>query len=397
MGDQRGLGDHVQLRGRLRGNLDRAPKARSPREFAALARVGQTLRAYRETFRRHRMLLIAPILLAAVIAAWFTLGAPPSYRSTAALWVDNGPSISSSVGGALTLANLTASANAVDPSMGGPGGPSSGAPVAPLGPAGLESEVVSELLLTPAFDLAVARDSLLPRFLASGGSAGGFSPSVLLAGGTHAVPQRLADGAAAASLATDLKLMAAGPQLLELSYDGPSPVVSRSVLQSMIRQLGAAGSAFSDSIGKKASAFYEQELAAATSAVAGNRGALAGYAQAHPHATITNDATFRALSTEVGLAEAQRASVQAATSQADKEAQGNGGSATMKVIDPPSLPSGPVRSMSSKLTGVIGGAFAGVVLSLLALILLTPRAKTRWDAEVPLFARLVAWDRRGRA
>jgi hypothetical protein len=41
---------------------------------------------------------------------------------------------------------------------------------------------------------------------------------------------------------------------------------------------------------------------------------------------------------------------------------------------------------------VLGGAFAGLVLSLLALIVLTPRPPIRWDAEVPLFARIVAWD-----
>jgi hypothetical protein len=36
------------------------------------------------------------------------------------------------------------------------------------------------------------------------------------------------------------------------------------------------------------------------------------------------------------------------------------------------------------------------VMSLLVLIALTPRTGMRWDAEVPLFARLAAWDSTGR-
>jgi hypothetical protein len=350
------------------------------------------LRAYRQTFRRHRALLIAPVVVAALIGAWFTFGAAPAYRSTASVWVDNNPAISSFLGGAMASATPTASAGEIDPSGGGDGGPASSGTPGPAGPAGLEAVVVSELLLSPSFDLAVGRSSLLPRFVESGGSAGGFSPSVLLAGGSGDVPPSAAEDTAAAVLAPDVKAGPVGPQVLELSYDGPSPVVSRSVLRSLVRQIGVAGSAFGDSIGKTASAYYQHELAAAMSEAAGNQGALATYARAHPRSDSGNDAAYRALATEVVLAKARLTSVQAASSQAATEAQSNDANALMKVIDPPTLPTGPVTGLVSKLSGVVGGAFAGAVMSLLALIALTPRARMRWDAEVPLFARLAAWD-----
>lgn len=346
------------------------------------------MQAYRQTFRRHRALLIAPVVVAALVGAWFTFGAPPKYRSTASLWVDNSPAIASSVGAAMTAASDA------DPSLSGAGGPGSAA-ATPSGPAALEAQAVSQLLLSPGFDLAISRNSLIPKFLESGGSAGGFSPSALLAGHTPEVPASEAVGAGAAVFAPGLRMAATGPQVLELSYDSPSPRVSRSVLQSLVRQLGVGGSEFGDTIGKTASAYYRHQLTAAESEASGNQGSLAAYARQHPHANVNNDATYRALAREVRLADAQRASIQTASAQADTEAQSDSASAMIKVIDPPTLPTGPVTGLVSKLMGALGGAFAGVVMSLLVLIALTPRPGMRWDAEVPLFARLAAWDSTG--
>ena len=182
-----------------------------------------------------------------------------------------------------------------------------------------------------------------------------------------------------------------GPQVLELSYDGPSPTVSRSVLQSLIRQLGV-GSRFGDTIGKTASEYYRTQIASATSTWVSNQGSLATYAVSHPGSTAANDPTFRALALEVRLAQAQRASVQSESNTANAEAS-SGGDATMQVIDPPSLPEAPATGLGSKLMGVFGGLFAGAMVSVLALLALTPRAPIPWDAEVPLFARLAARDK----
>jgi hypothetical protein len=190
----------------------------------------------------------------------------------------------------------------------------------------------------------------------------------------------------------DVSAVPVGPQVLKLNYDGPSPAVSRSALRSLIRQIGVAGSTFGEGIGKSASASLRHKLTAANALVAGNQGSLAAYVRSHPTANANDNATYRALAAEVRLAQAQRSAILAASRQANTEAQSNAGSATMKVLDSPSLPRGPATGLASKLKGVLGGAFAGLVLSLLALIVLTPRPPIRWDAEVPLFARIVAWD-----
>lgn len=331
--------------------------------------------AYRQTFRQHRKLLITPIVVASAIAAYFSFSTDPVYRSNAAVWVDNSPAVSSAMDGSTAATSSSATAAEIDPGADGAGSPTTTA-AAPNGPAGLEAQVLYELLLSPQFDIQVGHGSLLPRLL-SGGSA----------------PSSLADDAAAAQLAPKVQAWATGPQVLQLSYDGPSPAVSRSVLQSLIKQMGAAGSEFGDTLGKTASSFYNNQLTAAQTELVGNEGSLASYARKHPGANAGNDATYRALATEVRLAEQQEASVAAASSQANTEASSNAGSATIRVIDAPSLAAGPMTGMASKLTGVIGGAFAGLIVSLVALVLLTPRGKMHWDGDVPAFVRLAAWDR----
>ena len=332
---------------------------------------------YRQTLRQHRKLLIAPIIIASAIAGWFSFNKAPEYRSVAAVWVDNSPAVSSAMDGSTSSTSSTATPTQVDPGADGAGSPTTAAPT-PDGPAGLEAQVVYELLLSPQFDLEVGHGSSLPRSLASGGSAA----------------SGLADEAAAAELAPKVSAWSTGPQVLQLSYDGPSPAVSQSVLRSLIKHIGGAGAAFGDTLGKTASSFYDNQLTSASTVLAGNEGSLSAYATKHPGANAGNDATYRALANEVRLAQQQEASAASASNQANAEASSDG-SATIKMIDQPSLPTGPVTGLRAKLQGVIGGAFAGLVVSLVALIMLIPRGQIRWDADVPAFVHLAAWDRKG--
>jgi uncharacterized protein involved in exopolysaccharide biosynthesis len=308
--------------------------------------------AYRQTFRAHRRLLIAPIVIAALVGGWFTFGAAPAYQSSASLWVDNESKIA------------TAPAGSADAT-------------GPVGPAGLEAQVLDELLQTPSFDVAVGRGSQLPRFLAAGGTAGGFSPTVLLAHGGTADPE----ATAAESVNTNVGITVAGPQVLHLSFTGPTPAVARSVLASLISHLLSSNLSPGQTFNKTATAFYQRKLSAAMWAVENNRASLADYARDHAKATSINDPTYAALATEVRLADTDLAALQSAA------AGNNSGGATIEVIDHPSLPDGPESGFSAHLAGVVGGAFAGLVLSLLALIFLTPRPSVPWDSDAPLFGR----------
>ena len=50
------------------------------------------LHPYLQTLRAHRVLFALPVVVAAVIATWFVLGAPKQYQAGTSLWFDNAPS-----------------------------------------------------------------------------------------------------------------------------------------------------------------------------------------------------------------------------------------------------------------------------------------------------------------
>jgi len=317
---------------------------------------------YRHTFKAHWKLLIAPVIIGAVIAGWFTFGAAPRYRSTASLWLDNGASVGSSM--------------------------DSGANTGSIGPASLESEVLAELLATPSFTEAVAKRSRLVSFYADGGSAGGFSPTALLAR-RH---QRESPLGQAMLGVAGIKTTVVGPQVLMLEYDGPSPVVAQSVLRSLLAELRLASSKFGRSIGQAADSYYRRRLASATEVAQNTRAALSSYVRQHP-SVGPEDPTYTQLSAEAQTAEARLATVKLNSSQAAVEDNsGNSAdSATTLVLDPPSVSNTPTQGMSTQVTGVIAGAFGGIVLGLAALLLMAAPPRTRrWDAEMPRFERL-AW------
>jgi hypothetical protein len=261
-------------------------------------------------------------------------------------------------------------------------------------PAEVESLVLYELLNTPEFDLAVARGSQLPAFLESGGGPGGFSPSALLSS-DGAVPAGVAVDDAAGFVGLHVSGYPVGPQIMLVSYTGPSPTVARSALRSLIRQLAVAAKEFGAGIQRTVASFYRNSLVSASSLVANSQGALTDYARAHPEADGTNDANYRALSKQVQQADSQLVAVQAAGA-ANADTEGVGSSATVEVIDSPSLPRGPVTGLRAKLAGPIAGAFVGVLVALLALLALTPRPPVRWDAEMPKIAQFSVSARRRR-
>src|SRR5947209_13279262 len=194
---------------------------------------------YRETFRRqHWLLLTLPIIVSVVFAGWFALRAAPKYRSMATRWIDNAPATGPSLH---TMPATAAGDQAAGPAAGdqaaGPAagdqaaGPAAGDQAAgpaagdqAAGPATAEGLVLAQLLTDRKFDFEVSHDSLLPRFIGSGAGTG-FSPTVLLKrdGGSPSYQ-------AALSVATHVESKTRAPQLLQLTYAGPTPPVALSFL-----------------------------------------------------------------------------------------------------------------------------------------------------------------------
>jgi hypothetical protein len=168
--------------------------------------------AYRETFRRHRVLYLAPALVAALALGVLGYKAP-TYMSTASLWVDNEASSSSSL-------NVTPNTNqAVTPSS-------------------AEQVVLNELLATNKFDDAV---------IAGAGLGHADANSPLLSGVTSATP---------------------GPQVLQVTCIGPSPTVAQQIVKSVITQLQTFSQKWAHDFASSAVAYYQAQVDSASRAAA---------------------------------------------------------------------------------------------------------------------------------
>jgi uncharacterized protein involved in exopolysaccharide biosynthesis len=207
--------------------------------------------SYRETFRQHRLVLSLPILLAVVIAAWFVLGAAKSYESTASLWVDNSAPAASSVGNA-------------NPAL--------------TPPSTIEEDVLTELIATKSFVLAVGHDSLLAPYLASHASSG-FSPTALF-GGPGSLNKRILGAFGPKQLTTAVP----GPQVLQINYSGPTPAVAQSTLNEIVRELLQQTNSFGQAHNQSALTYYRIQIDQATQALNNARAQLDAYRTEHPTA-----------------------------------------------------------------------------------------------------------------
>jgi hypothetical protein len=325
--------------------------------------------AYRVTFRRHRVLFALPIIISVVFAVWFAVGTPAVYRSSANLWIDNGPVQGSSLD-SLSLEEAEASAGEL---------------TGPVGPAPIERQTLIGQLAAPAFDLAVGNDSLLPRYLASGGRRG-FSPLVLLKHGGASIDYQVAQ-----AVGTHVSTSTAGPQVLHVAYDGPTAAVARSVLTSLIAHLRTAAKIYGSDFAVSEQLFFEQTQAAASRALANAAASESSYKSQHPSATAESDPIFAALSASVKKTSSALSAASAAVASVQ---QGSAGlNAVIQVIDPPSLPSGPTVSADETALSLLGGLGAGLLMSFLAVVVSTPIDRP-WDAELSIASWMrLRWDR----
>jgi uncharacterized protein involved in exopolysaccharide biosynthesis len=309
--------------------------------------------SYRETFRRHRLLLSLPIILAVFVAAWFELGAPKSYQSTASLWVDTPTSTDSSLGNA-------------NPAL--------------TPPSQQEQSVFTELLATQSFVLAAGHNSALAQYLATHSSSG-FSPTALLSGlsGGGSVDARIVGSFGPKQVLTAIP----GPQVLEISYRGPTPEVAQSTLAALVKQLQQDSNKFSAQRNQAVIAYDQAQVKAAAQAVATERVGTSAYLRQHPGAG-NNDPNLSALQTAAGAASGQLTQTTQRLSEAESASNNSSANgSTISVIDPATMPAGPVSGKKKELMAIVGGLFAGLLISFLGAVALTPKKADSWDADLP--------------
>jgi uncharacterized protein involved in exopolysaccharide biosynthesis len=302
---------------------------------------------YRQTFRNHRTLLIAPIVVVMFLALWITAGAPKRYEATASLWVDNLPPAPSS---------LTQN----DPAI--------------RTPADQEQTLVTELLQTRDFRVRVAHEGPLAAYLGSHPS-NGWGPTALLSQlrGAPSVDMQITKEFGPKEFTT----FEAGPQVLQLSYKAGTPQVAAGTLKALLLEIGRSQSRFNAERDKATVSYNQSQVTAATKALSDARQNVLEYQRAHPAAT-SSDPQLAALERTARTASKDLAAKTTTLNQSQLapttlSPQGTPSASTgFSVIDPPKIPTGPVSGKKKLVMAVVGGLFAGGILSLLGLIMLTP-------------------------
>ena len=307
--------------------------------------------SYRATFRRHRFLLSLPVVLCVIVAGWVVAGSAKSYLSTTSLWIDNAAPQASSVG------NVN---------------------IALLSPAQQEQSVVTELLATDDFVLGVGHDSMLGGYLVKNGS-GGFGPSALLSKLTGKASE---DSQIESSLGPNVTTTVAGPQVLQISFSGPAPLVAQNTLDVLVHQLLADSKEFNLTHNESTLTYYQGQESAAQQAYAAAREQAGAYLRQHRRATGT-DPNLTALSVAESQANTQLVQARNAYNQAAAGLRGDSSGLTVSQIDSPTLPGGASTGKKKVVEAVVGGLFAGALISLLVTILLTPSMpRDPWEDEL---------------
>ena len=288
--------------------------------------------SYRETFKRHRKLFCLPMLLGVLAAGYLAVQTGKTFTATTSLWVDTAPPVASSA--------------------------SSDSPPLSSAPAAAEQGILTELLTTNDFAVAIAQNSLLGKYL-------GGSDAAIETDAANALERQQVAGTIS------------GQQVLKISYTGPSPEVAKSTVGAIAQQLKVFNNKLTGSHDQAAVTYAQQQVTQASKTLSAARDALTQYLAAHPNAG-QSDPNFAALSSAVSNANNSLETANSALSSA--VAARSSGGWTIQLIDDPTV--FPVAKGKKKIAEeVLGGLIGGALLSLLVVVALTPAKKDPWDED----------------
>jgi uncharacterized protein involved in exopolysaccharide biosynthesis len=292
--------------------------------------------SYRETYRRHRKLFFIPVILGALAAGFMAFTSGGSFQSTASLWIDTAPPLASSVGASLS------------PPLTEP-------------PAAAEQGILNELLTTQAFATSVAKSSLLGKALGSEASIQSNAPAYV-------------ENKQVGSLVT-------GAQVLKITYKGSSPAMTQSVLGGIVQQLRYYNDGLSARHDEASVSYDREQVNAAETALRTARSNVNAYMAQHPNAG-QSDPNLQSFTTAETNASTQLGQANTALAQATSPASSVPW--TIQVVDQPGPAISAALGKKKLLELILAGAFAGLLVSILAVVALTPAKKEMWEDELPI-------------
>ena len=300
---------------------------------------------YLETFYRHRLLLLTPVVLALVASIGTVLLQPRVYESSAKLLF---------YGSSMDVAPA-------------------GSPYSYLTAADQQAGVLRELITTRSFATSVGQrgplaDYLLQQPASSGGLSGLIHKFLGQGGSSPSV-----DDLVYSELNQKVSVVAAPPQLVSVTFQARDPAVAAGTVKAIIDQ-------FSDEVlqSRKVQAqavvdFFTTQLTEQDGQVAAADGAVTRYLAAHPSARTAQDPALIALQHTADLARQryQSLSLQLDQARLDLAAQNQSGGAGFRLIDPASTPTQPLSLRVTALRSLLGGLAGGLIVAALALLVLT--------------------------
>jgi uncharacterized protein involved in exopolysaccharide biosynthesis len=291
------------------------------------------MKRYQRTFRRHKLLVIAPILLALVVALGYQFSAPKHYQAWGTLWAD-APVPNDSTVFAQQQPNPSAASQ--------------------------QSAVLQEMLSTNQYLAEVGKRSPYAQYLRQ-----------------H--PDQL--DSVFGSLQKNTSISVLGPQVIRVAYTSSDQAdavpMAKAIMNAFVAQLVSLEQARA----KQQIAYNQQSVNSAAKALTGAQSSLSAYLATHPGAAAsTVDPTANQLSGEVATAQQTYGTAVAQYNQAVLDLSHASSTGQIHVLD---QPNGAIKQSSKKkfVYTAIGGLFAGAVISLLLLSRLVSKDTSPWDAE----------------
>jgi uncharacterized protein involved in exopolysaccharide biosynthesis len=305
---------------------------------------------YLETFYRHRLLVLTPVLLAVAIALSIVLVQPKTYDSTARIWFYR-----------TDLATIAQPSTTV---------------------ADQQAAVFRELLNARSFDLKAGERGPLSSYLAAAGGASNLPSRVGARLGLAGVWSTAASGSESVDdhvykiLSKTVLVAAPGAQVVEVSFAAPNAEVAQGTVQALLDEFTAE---VLDNRRAQAQAvidFYDQQLTAQAAAVATAEANVSKYLAAHPKSRSDGpapDVTLITLTHAAEQARAQYAQYVVGQNQAklDLAAQNQAEGAGFRVLDAPNLPNTPDGILPGLIRAAVAGLLVGLLVAAFSLLTLT--------------------------
>ena len=277
-----------------------------------------------DTFYRHRLLVLMPLILAVGVSTAIALAQPRMYESSARIW----------------FFSSTDPAIAAQPNS---------------TPADVEVAVFRELLNSRAFDLKVGRRGPLATSLADAGLT------------SEQIDQRVYE-----TLARKVLVAADGPQVVAISFQALSGTLAQGTVQALLDQFSEETLANRKNQAQAVVKFMEDQLKAQDAAMTSTTADVTRYMAAHPRAAAT-DVTLIGLQHAADLARQRYSELVVELGQArlDLASLDQAGGAGYRLIDPPTAPIRPIGLMGTLLRTSAGGILGGLLIAAFALFGLT--------------------------